>query len=190
MGDLTANLIFTQKEFFLLDEGRGNLEYWAGRILQPENNTIRHGQLILNIGATLRNLLPPGCKQMTNVNLRAGHKVHILKPDLMVVCNPEFYQKRDDTLVNPALVFEVLSDSTSVYDKTEKLSLYRSVPSIQEYVLVSQREPQVWRYGRQSGASFWSPEMFSGLDAFVELQSLGGRISMAEIYRDVEFPAS
>ncbi len=66
MGALPDNFLLTQKEYFLLDESRGNLEYWAWRIVILENNTDRYGQMIISFGIALSSRLPRTCRQMTN----------------------------------------------------------------------------------------------------------------------------
>lgn len=190
MHRLPDDVRLTQKEYFLLDESRGNLEYWAGRIVLLENNTERHGQLIINLGIALSSRLPRTCRQMTNVGVRAGHRVHIVKPDLMVVCGErEYYNKRDDVLVNPKMVVEVLSSSTANYDQVEKLKLYRAVRSIEEYLLVSQTEPLILRYPRKSG-TLWTPERIVGLNATLKLSAFQTEVPLAEIYRDIDFPVA
>lgn len=186
MGALPDNFLLTQKEYFLLDESRGNLEYWAGRIVILENNTARHGRIIMNLGA-LAPQLPSGCGLMTNVGVRAGHRVHFLKPDLMIVCGQEeYFGKRQDIITNPKVIVEVLSSNTEAYDKREKLRQYRTVQSLQEYVLISQTEPKAYLYRRENG-EFWAPREISGLQESLRLESVKAQIKLAEIYRGIQF---
>lgn len=186
MPRLPDDFLLTQKEYFLLDESRGNLEYWAGRIVILENNTARHGRIIMNLGA-LAPKLSSGCGLMTNVGVRAGHRVHFLKPDLMIVCGrEEFFNKRQDIITNPKVIVEVLSSSTEGYDKREKLRQYRTIQTLQEYVLISQAEPKVYLYKRENG-EFWSPREISDLDHSLHLESVKAQIKLAEIYRGLQF---
>jgi len=174
---------FTQNEFFLLDERRGNLEYWAGRIAQLENNTSNHGRIIMNLGAALSRQLPARCGLMTNVGVRAGRRVHFLKPDLMVVCgDEERFAGRSDILVNPKVIFEVLSASTQAYDKREKLQQYRCIQSLEEYVLLSQTEPKVLVYRRQDG-QFGFPEEVTGKTRTLTLHAVKSSVKLDRIYR-------
>ena len=65
-------------------------------------------------------------------------KIHTY-PDIMVVKTPlEYEQGRKDTLVNPVMIAEVLSKSTKSYDRDEKFAAYRTIPSLQEYILIDQ----------------------------------------------------
>jgi len=109
-------------------------------------------------------------------------------PDIAIVCGePQFEDREADTLLNPRLIIEVLSDSTENYDRGAKATQYKRIPSLQEYVLVSQREPLIERFVRQQDDS-WNVTEFSGLDATLEFASVPAKVALAEIYRGVEFP--
>ncbi len=109
-------------------------------------------------------------------------------PDLMIVCGEPQYSAEDrNTLINPKVVIEVLSASTERHDRTTKFRHYKQLPSVQEYVLVSQNEPHVERYVRQEDGT-WVQLDFVGLDVDMMLASVPASVPMAEVYRGVEFP--
>ena len=109
-------------------------------------------------------------------------------PDLVIVCGEvETAEHDDDTVTNPRVVVEVLSPSTERYDRTTKFRHYQQMPSVQEYLLVSQAEPLCERFTRQDDGS-WALVSFVGLDAAVELRSVGVRVPLADLYAGVEFP--
>ena len=83
-------------------------------------------------------------------------------------------------------MIEVLSDSTERYDRTTKFRHYKQLPSVKEYVLVSQNEALVERYTRQADET-WAQTDFVGLDATMVLATVKVRIPMADIFRGVEF---
>lgn len=110
-------------------------------------------------------------------------------PDMVIVCGEaQFADDVRDTLSNPHALVEILSDSTEKYDRGTKFSHYRQIPSLKEYILVAQNEPLVERYVRQADGS-WSLTDFVGLDKTFAFATLPVRIPLADIYREVVFPA-
>ncbi len=109
-------------------------------------------------------------------------------PDIVVVCDPpEFEDDRQDTLLNPRVVIEVLSASTERYDRTTKFASYQRVPSVQEYILVSPDEPLVERYVRQADGA-WGRVAFAGLDAELLFATVPATVPLRDVYAGVEFP--
>ncbi len=109
-------------------------------------------------------------------------------PDLSIVCGPPEYALEDrNTLVNPRVAIEVLSDSTERYDRTVKFRHYKQLPSLMEYVLVAQNEAAIERFTRLPDGT-WAQSEFIGLDAVLTLHSVPASVPLREIYRDVEFP--
>ena len=113
-------------------------------------------------------------------------------PDAMVVSEgPEYYQNRRDTIVNPLLVVEVLSPSTKVHGPvstagTNKFMMYRTLPSLREYVLVEQDRPYVTTFFRNQ-AGHWEDTDVSDLNQSVRLRSVGEEIPLAQIYKNIDF---
>ena len=106
----------------------------------------------------------------------------------MIVCDkPQFEDNHFDTLLNPRILIEVLSDSTENYDRGKKFSHYRQIASLQEYVLVAQDRPLLERYVRQDDQS-WILTVFDDLTQTFEATTIPVRIPLAEIYRGVIFP--
>jgi Uma2 family endonuclease len=110
-------------------------------------------------------------------------------PDISVVCGEaQFSDDHLDTLVNPTVIIEVLSPSTEGYDRGKKFQQYREIPSLREYLLISQDSPRIERYGRQSDGT-WVFDDAHGLDAHLALASIDCRLALAEVYERVTFPA-
>jgi Uma2 family endonuclease len=104
-----------------------------------------------------------------------------------IVCGqPLFDDEVRDTLLNPTVLFEVLSKSTELYDRGIKSASYRKISSLKEYVLIAQDRPQVERYVRQPDGS-WLLREASELTEAVTLESVGVVLPLAEIYRQVTF---
>src|SRR5437667_6852502 len=92
----------------------------------------------------------------------------------------------DETVVNPTVLVEVLSDSTEAYDRGKKFEHYRRIPALQEYLLVSQKEPRIEQFIRQPD-DHWLLVEAAGLEKSLELPSLRITISLAEIFLKVNF---
>lgn len=108
-------------------------------------------------------------------------------PDLVVVCGePQFQDNVFDTLLNPVLLIEVLSDSTESYDRGKKFQHYRSIESLQEYILVSQNEARIEKYVRH-GDGFWLLSEAVGIDSEIDFSSIECRIVLAEVYDKIDF---
>ena len=110
-------------------------------------------------------------------------------PDFLIVCGNVHVSPNDpDTITNPRVVIEVLSDSTERYDRTTKFRHYQQLPSVQEYILVSQDEAVCERFVRQADGS-WALVSFVGLAAELAFTAVPVRVPLADIYAGVEFPA-
>lgn len=108
-------------------------------------------------------------------------------PDLVVVCgDPQFQDDVHDTLLNPILLIEVLSETTESYDRGKKFQHYRSIESLQEYIMVSQDEARVEKYVRH-GDGFWLLSEAVGIHSEIEFSSIECRILLSEIYDKVDF---
>ena len=106
-------------------------------------------------------------------------------PDLSVVCGkPQYADSQVDTLTNPTLLVEILSPSTEAYDRGQKAKLYRSIPSLQELLLIEQETYEVELYRRQPDGT-WSIISALGLDSSIELTSIGYTLQLRELYEIV-----
>ncbi len=130
-----------------------------------------------------------GCYAMSN-----DMRVHIPEnslytyPDITVVCGkPELLPNTFDTLLNPTLLVEVLSDSTENYDRKAKFRLYRSIPSLREYVLVSQYEYFVCSYSLNDRKQ-WVFTDAEGVESSFYLASLDIALLLSDVYANCELP--
>jgi Uma2 family endonuclease len=107
-------------------------------------------------------------------------------PDVAALCSePEFEDAEQDTLTNPSLIIEVLSDSTERYDRGNKFAHYRRLTSLHDYVLVSQHRPLVEHFTRHGEE--WILRMGEGLEASLPLPAMGCELPLADIYDKVSF---
>lgn len=111
-------------------------------------------------------------------------------PDVSVVCEePQFSDNEFDTLLNPLLLIEVLSPSTERYDRGKKFQDYRQLPSLREYLLVSQDSPRIERYLLLDHGK-WELTDVSNLDLTLELSSIKCALKLAKVYHKVTLPKS
>ncbi len=109
-------------------------------------------------------------------------------PDITVLCGASVLADDDyhDTLLNPTIIIEVLSPSTEAYDRGSKFTLYRNLPSLQEYILISQDHIQIERYVRQPDQQ-WLLSEIKILDGVMELTNIGCTLSAADVYEQITF---
>jgi len=164
-------------------------EYYNGHIYAMSGGSYQHFQIIGNITAELHTRLKkrPCAVGSSDLRLRVSPDGLYTYPDVVVICgDPRFADDQRDTLLNPALIVEVLSTSTEAYDRGFKSAQYRTVESLEEYALVSPAEPRVEVFRRQPGRH-WLLSEAVGLDAVCHFESLDCAVPLAEIYAKVTF---
>jgi Uma2 family endonuclease len=164
-------------------------EYVSGEILAMAGASREHNRITLNIGAALTfQLRGQPCEPFTSdLRVKGRTTGAYLFPDVVVGCAPlEFEDSRLDILLNPVVVMEVLSPSTEANDRSWKFAHYRRLPTLQDYVLLSQNQPFVEHYTRQAD-SLWTLAELVGLEAVLRLPSIGCELPLSDIYKRVEF---
>lgn len=158
-------------------------EFYGGEMFAMSGGSLPHSLIAINFGAELRQALKGRCRVLgSDLRVRATEKGLYTYPDVTVICGePQFVDGRRDTVVNPVLIVEVLSESTEAHDRGLKFAQYRLIESLKEYVLVSQSEPRVETFLRQPGGE-WLLMEWVGLDAVCILRSVEVNIPLAEIY--------
>lgn len=159
-------------------------EYVAGQAYAMAGASARHNRIALNIAGRLNDLLADGeCETfMADMKVRVAPDLFYY-PDVVVTCDPPGADPYFRT--EPRLVVEVLSPTTERTDRHEKLAAYRSCPSLQEYVLVSQDGTVVELHRR--AADGWQTELFTQPDDRCFFDSVGLTLTLSDIYRNVRF---
>ena len=161
-------------------------EYVAGKIYAMAGASAAHDRIANNIIRYLGTLLRGKRCEVFSSNLRVrirlpGRAEFYYYPDALVDCsripNQAIYAEA------PTVIFEVLSPDTERVDLGEKLSNYRTLPSLRVYVVVSQSDSAITVYRRANDE--WQMEFHGTLDAVIELPEIEGRLSLAEIYERV-----
>jgi Uma2 family endonuclease len=164
-------------------------EYYNGQMYAMSGGSYAHVLIIGSLAFGLRTTLGkrPCSVATSDLRLRVSPDGLYTYPDVSVICGePQFADDQKDTLLNPALVIEVLSPSTEGYDRGFKSAQYRTLASLQEYVLVSQSEPRVEVFRRQTDGNWLLSEAI-GLEAACRFDSLDCRLALADIYDKVTF---
>ncbi|NJL88970.1 MAG: Uma2 family endonuclease [Coleofasciculaceae cyanobacterium SM2_1_6] len=188
--DQTATKTYTPIEYFALEESTQlRHRYCNGEIIPMPGGTPNHNNLTLLFIALLMAKLKGKSYKVFGTDLRLWmpEQQTYNYPDVMVIPKPvELQTGRKDTVTNPILIAEVLSNSTKNYDRSEKFIDYRTIPSFQEYLLIDQYKPHVEQYIKQ-GANQWLMIEYDRLEDNFLLPSLGIEISLADLYVDIEF---
>jgi len=154
-----------------------------GEILAMAGGTLEHGRLAVNVATELRAQVRgrPCVVFSSDVRVRVLATGLATYPDVSVACTRVERDPEDtNTLINPILLVEVLSDSSEAYDRGAKFAHYRRIPSLKEYVLVSQREPRIEVFRRNEDGSWTLYD--AEASATVKLLSIDAELSVDEVY--------
>lgn len=177
-------------EFLAFERGAEERhEYRNGDIVAMSGAKRNHNTVSTNLSGMLwQHLKGKGCENYSNDMRVWVPKTRLYTyPDIVVVCGePEFLDDEFDTLMNPVLIIEILSNSTESYDRGEKFQSYRSIPTLKEYLLVAQYGPHLEKYVKH-GDGFWMLSEASGLDGIITLESIDCPLSLGDVYDKVNF---
>jgi Uma2 family endonuclease len=180
----------TPEEYLVLERrAEFRHEYRDGIITAMAGTTKEHTVIVVNLARELSSqLLERPCNvYATELRLAVANAGLYAYPDLAVVCGePRFLDEQFDTLLNPNVLIEVLSPSTEAYDRGEKFARYKTLDSLQEYVLVAQDRAHVERYARQGDE--WILTEYNRLDDIVRLDSIDCEVPLHRIYIKVLLP--
>ena len=164
-------------------------EFIDGRIYAMSGANRIHNQITFNIAGLLHSQLRgrPCQAYLTDMRVKISSTGMYAYPDVAALCGEALFEDTHlDTLINPALIIEVLSPSTEAYDRGGKFSHYRKIESLVEYVLVAQDRYSVERFLRQE--SQWLFSESTDPDAVAHLQSIQCDLLLRDIYEKVAIP--
>jgi len=165
-------------------------EYFAGEMFAMAGAKEAQNLLVMNLVANIhQKFRSRPCRVYSHdMRIKVAATGLYTYPDVISVCGePRFLDEQRDTLLNPNLLVEVLSPSTEAYDRGRKFELYRSIESLSEYLLVASDRIQVDLYSRQLDGR-WLLTSASDLHDTLDLQSVGCRIALFDLYEKVDFP--
>jgi Uma2 family endonuclease len=181
---------WTTEEYLAFEESSSERHDFVGGELYmmsgaSENHNLIVTNIIIAIGIQLRNR---SCKLYpSDMLIEIAETGDFQYPDVSLVCEPAII-KRDkrETLLNPTVITEVLSSSTEQYDRGKKFHNYRTLDSLQEYVLVSQEANHIERFRRQENID-WLYSDTTDPQAIVEISSIASKLALADVYDKVTF---
>jgi Uma2 family endonuclease len=186
----SAKRRYTLAEYQALEQdSEAKHEYFQGEIFAMAGASIRHNEICGNLYHALRKTLQghPCRSYLSDQRFSIRPAGLYTYADTTVICGPLQVDERDsEAIVNPQVIFEVLSPSTENYDRGKKWEFYQQLDSLREYVLVSQDEPKITRYFLDKDGG-WHYSLITGLDQTLHLKSLDCDMKMAEIYDNVQF---
>jgi Uma2 family endonuclease len=171
------------------EEAEYRSEYYQGEIFAMAGGSANHNRIAGNLYTDL-NIAFEGkpCEAFINdVRLLVKKNGLYTYPDVMMVCGKlQFVKGRDDTLTNPIVIIEVLSDSTAGYDRGAKFELYRALKTLQDYILIDQTKVHLEHFHKLKDGR-WILQEFEQLEDKLPLESVEVEISLQRIYRNVEW---
>ncbi|MBR8834603.1 MAG: Uma2 family endonuclease [Stigonema ocellatum SAG 48.90 = DSM 106950] len=186
----TERRYYTPEEYLELEEAAEyKSEYIDGQIIPMAGGSTNHNRIAGNLYAALNFSF----KQQDYEAFMIDVRLWILKrriytyPDIMIVMGePEYFNNRVDTILNPRVIVEVLSKSTKGYDREDKFEAYRTIDSFQEYLLIDQTRIHVEQYSK-TAKKRWSLCEYDEEDEAISLTSVPFEISLVDLYSKVKF---
>lgn len=160
-------------------------EFLNGEMFAMAGGTFRHNKIVNNLASTMRGQIRGRCDYATtDVRLYIPSTGLYTYPDLMVICGGiDFADQLKDMVTNPILIAEVLSNSTADYDRGRKFEHYRSIPTLQEYVVIAQDRVHVEQYTRSDDGA-WTLREYSSPGDTLKFASIDADASVSAIYEE------
>ena len=199
MGLAQQKFLYSPEEYLELErKSETRHEYFDGVIYPLDGvvyamagESLSHSRICINLAGEVRaKLKGKNCEALSpNMKVRAEGKGMYAYPDLTIVCGePTFHDVKKDVLINPKVIFEVLSPSTERYDRGEKFQYYKNeTPSLADYILVSQDQILVEQFTKQENES-WLYRSCSKAEDILRIESIEAEVALQDIYVRVEFP--
>lgn len=184
------------KEYIEIErEDKQRYEYFNGNIVAMVGGTRPHNEISGNIFGSLWSdpkLRSRSCKPYNSENkIELKKEERYVYADGFVICGePEDSETITGALLNPIVIFEVVSKSSVGYDTGDKFRAYRTLSSLREYVIIDQHQPAIVVYRRDNPQMIFQRIDFVGMDAMLELESIATQIPFSVIYQSVDFDAA
>jgi len=175
----------TAEEYLAVErKARFKSEFYKGEMFAMAGADKAHNLIVSNVLRVLGNqLLERDCNLYpSDMRVKVRQLDKYTYPDISVTCGEEIFEDDQvDTLLNPVLIIEVLSDSTEAYDRGMKFEHYQHIGALSEYLLIAQNSCRVEQYMRQHNKK-WTYQEFHSLDDVVALKAIGCVLALKEIY--------
>lgn len=180
----------TVPEYLALERtSEGKHQFYDGEVFSMGGASKAHNTIALNIGSELRGIFRDrDCVAYVNdMRVKVSDTGLYTYPDVIATClNPKFDDDQLDTLTNPQVIIEVLSESTESYDRGRKFKFYREIETLSDYVLVAQDRISVEAFTREVDGS-WKMRPYDSLSDSIEIASIDCSLRVEDVYLKVEF---
>jgi len=182
-------IYLSAEEYFEMEEAaQYKSEYYHGEIFAMTGASVNHNLITMNTGASLHALLRnSNCVVFpSDIKVQVDEAMHYTYPDISVVCGDiEYASNRTDVISNPVVIIEILSKSTSDYDKGAKFTAYRNIDSLQDYILIDQYSYYV-EYYHKLDKKEWNFKYFNKIDTSFIIESIKIELKLSDIYYHVK----
>ncbi len=186
----TEQRYFTEEQYLALEEtAEDKSEYLDGEIIPMTGGSTNHNRLAGNVYIALNLALPEQEYDVFIGDVRLWvPKVRLYTyPDVMVILGkPEYHNNRTDMIRNPQVIVEVLSKSTKNYDRGDKFTFYKSIPTLREYILIDQTKINVEQYSKTENKR-WLYSEYDEEDTALVFNSFQLEVPLSAIYKKVNF---
>lgn len=180
--------LLTPEEYLAVERNsETKSEYFAGEMFAMVGASRRHNLIAANVIRVLGNqLLASRCNVYpSDMRVKVSATGKYTYPDVVVACEEEkFDDAQNDTLLNPVVVIEVLSDSTEAYDRGKKFEQYQRIESLREYLLIAQEPYRIEQYVRRDGREWAYSEYHNAADVLT-LHVIGCELVLKDVYAKV-----
>jgi len=165
-------------------------EFFNGEIFAMTGASLKHNRVstntVIELGGKLK-AAKSSCSVFANdMRVKIQEKDNYVYPDIVVTCGDiELDNDKFDTLLNPMVIIEILSDSTEIYDRGKKFQNYQLIKSLQEYILISQDQCFVEQFVRQEDFTSWKYFSYKDLDQSVKIESINCNLVLSDIYYQI-----
>jgi Uma2 family endonuclease len=180
----------TEEQYLAMDRAAEfRSEFLDGEIVAMSGASMRHSRLQANLISHLHIAVKSECQEFTaDFRVRIPPRMYAY-PDVTVVCGqPVLADEHQDVLLNPKVIFEVLSPSTEYYDRGLKFQRYRKIESLTDYILVAQDQIGIEQYTR-GDANTWTLRDYQRAEDVLHIASIGVSVPLSAIYERIEFSA-
>ncbi len=184
---------YSEEDFLTLERmSKTKNEYYRGEIFAMSGASFQHNQIASSlIGDIVQHLKGKECNIFgSDLRVHTQLKSFYTYPDAVIICGPpSFVDNEFDTIINPAILFEILSASTEEYDRTIKFDFYKNIPSLKQYVLIDSQKILIEVFTRQSDHS-WVSQKYTNIEEEWELFSIHYKNYVKQLYNGVVFKNS
>jgi Uma2 family endonuclease len=171
------------------DQSLEKNEYYQGEIFAMAGASFAHNQIVRNALSEIDQFLKDKNCRIFPSDLKVYIEANSLftYPDLSIICDkPQFWGKRTDIITNPSVIIEVLSPATKDYDRGEKFMLYREIPTLKEYILISSTQMRLEQYIKQAPHE-WKFVEYKLAGEVININTINYTTPLQTFYRDVDF---